>query len=124
MTAKPVIPTRLARQDVEDELTHYLVDEGSEQAALGFIVEIERAYARLSRHPNIGSPRYAFELDVPGLRSWPLDRYPHLISTLSARLISKSGACSTANVIFRRGWKATTVSFIDTHPRDPLRSDR
>jgi toxin ParE1/3/4 len=79
MTAKPVIPTRLARQDVEDELTHYVVDEGSEQAALGFIAEIEQAYKRLGKHPNIGSPRYAIELDIPGLRSWPLKRYPHLI---------------------------------------------
>ena len=79
MTAKPVIPTRLARQDVEDAVTHYLVDESSEQAALGFIAEIERAYARLSRHPSIGSSRYAYELDIPGLRSWPLGRYPHLI---------------------------------------------
>lgn len=43
MTGKPVIPTRMAQQDVEDELTHYLVDEGSEQAALGFIDEIEQA---------------------------------------------------------------------------------
>ncbi|MDR3095891.1 MAG: type II toxin-antitoxin system RelE/ParE family toxin [Paraburkholderia sp.] len=79
MTAKPVIPTRLARQDVEDELTYYLVDEGSEQAALGFIAEIEQAYARLAKHPNVGSPRFAYELDIPGLRSWPLDRYPHVI---------------------------------------------
>ena len=79
MTDKPVIPTRMAQQDVEDELTHYLVDEGSEQAALGFIDEIEQAYERLAKHPSIGSPRYAYELDIPGLRSWPLDRYPHLI---------------------------------------------
>jgi toxin ParE1/3/4 len=79
MTAKPVIPTRLARQDVEDELTHYLVDEGSERAALGFIAEIEQAYAHLAEHPNIGSPRYAYELDIPGLRSWSLHRYPHVI---------------------------------------------
>ena len=79
MRAKPVIPTRLARQDVEDEVTHYLVDEGSEQAALGFIAEIEQAYERLSKHANIGSPRYAYELGIPDLRSWPLDRYPHLI---------------------------------------------
>lgn len=79
MTVTPVIPTRLARQDVEDELNHYLVDEDSEQAALGFIAEIERAYRRLAKHPNIGSSRYAYELGIPGLRSWPLDRYPHLI---------------------------------------------
>ncbi|KWN79800.1 type II toxin-antitoxin system RelE/ParE family toxin [Burkholderia ubonensis] len=79
MKGKPVIPTQLAKQDVEDELTHYLVDEGSEQAASGFIDEIEIAYARLAQHPNIGSPRYGYELDIPGLRSWPLERYPHLI---------------------------------------------
>lgn len=85
MTAKPVIPTRLARQDVEDELTYYLVDEGSEQAALGFIAEIEHAYAHLAKHPNIGSPRYAYELDIPGLRSWPLDRYPHVIFYLERK---------------------------------------
>ena len=79
MTAKPVIPTRLAKQDVEDELTHYFVAEGSEKAALGFIAEIEQAYRHLAKHPNIGSPRYAYELDIPGLRSWSLDHYPHLI---------------------------------------------
>lgn len=79
MTARPVIPTRLAQQDVEDELTHYLLDEGSESAALGFIAEIEQAYSHLARHPSTGAPRYAYELDIPGLRSWPLDRYPHLV---------------------------------------------
>jgi toxin ParE1/3/4 len=79
MSAKSVIPTRLAERDVENEVTYYLVDEDSEQAALGFIAEIEKAYGRLAKHPHVGSPRYAYELDIPGLRSWPLDRYPHLI---------------------------------------------
>lgn len=79
MTAKPVIPRRLAKQDVEDAVTHYLVDEGSEEAALGFIADVELAYRRLSNHPNIGSPRYAYELSIPGLRSWPVHRYPHII---------------------------------------------
>lgn len=55
MTGKPVIPTRLAKQNVEDEVTHCLVDEGSDQAALGFIAEIEQAYERLAKHLNIGS---------------------------------------------------------------------
>jgi toxin ParE1/3/4 len=79
MSGKPIIPTRLARQDVESEVTHYLVDEGSEQAALGFIAQIEKAYGHLTRHPHVGSTRYAYELDIPGLRFWPLERYPHLI---------------------------------------------
>ncbi|KNH00578.1 hypothetical protein BRCH_01178c [Candidatus Burkholderia brachyanthoides] len=82
MSSKPVIPTRMAQQDVENEVTYYLVDKGSgsEQAALGFIAEIEKLYERLAKHPHVvGSPRYAYELDIPGLRSWPLERYPHLI---------------------------------------------
>lgn len=79
MSGKPVIPSRMAARDVENEVDHYLVDEGSEDAALGFIAEIEKAYGRLAKHPYLGSPRYAYELDIPGLRSWPLDHYPHLL---------------------------------------------
>lgn len=79
MSGKPVIPTRMAEQDVENEVSCYLVDKGSEQAALGFIAEIEKSYERLAKHPHVGSPRYAYELDIPGPRSWPLERYPHLI---------------------------------------------
>jgi toxin ParE1/3/4 len=39
----------------------------------------EDAYAFLSRHPGAGASRYAYELDIPGLRSWPLRRFPYLI---------------------------------------------
>jgi toxin ParE1/3/4 len=79
MTAKTVIRAHQATQDVENEVAHYLIDEGSEQAALGFIAEIEQTYMQIGLHSSIGSPRYAYELDVPGLRSWPLHRYPHLV---------------------------------------------
>ena len=79
MRSKPVIPSLDARQDVETEIDYYLVEEGSEQAALGFISEIEMAYTKLAKHPAMRSPRYAYELDLPGLRSWPLKRYPHLV---------------------------------------------
>jgi toxin ParE1/3/4 len=27
----------------------------------------------------MGSPRYAQELGLPGLRSWPLRTYPHIV---------------------------------------------
>ncbi|SAL62916.1 Plasmid stabilization system protein [Caballeronia arvi] len=79
MRSKPVIPTYRARQDVESEIDYYLLEEGSERAALGFIAAVEDAYLRLGRNPSVGSPRYAYELDLPGLRSWPLKRYPHLV---------------------------------------------
>ena len=78
MNAKPVVPRLRARQDIDEALAYYL-NEGSEHAALGFIDELERAYAHISLHPATGSSRYSHELDLPGLRSWGVRRFPHLI---------------------------------------------
>ena len=78
MSVKPVVPRERANLDVEEAVAYYL-NEGSEQAALGFIDALEQAYAHLSRHPATGSPRYAHELNLPGLRVWPLKRYSYLI---------------------------------------------
>lgn len=78
MKAKPVIPRALASQDVENAISYYL-SEDAEQAALGFIDALEKAYAHIGRHPSAGSPRYAHELDLPGLHCCQLKRYPHLV---------------------------------------------
>lgn len=78
MRTKPVIPRELANRDVDEAVAYYL-KEGSEAAALGFIDALEQAYSHIERHPASGSPRYAQELDLPGLRFWPLTRYPHLV---------------------------------------------
>lgn len=78
MTAKPVVPREQANRDVDDALAYYL-SEGAESAALGLIDALEKAYARISRRPAAGSPRYAHELNLPGVRLWPLARYPYLV---------------------------------------------
>lgn len=78
MKTKPVIPRALANQDVDEAIDDYL-SEGAQQAALGFIEALEKAYAHLSRHPATGSPRYSHELNLPGLRFWPLARFPYLV---------------------------------------------
>lgn len=78
MKAKPVIPRARAHQDVEEAINHYL-SEQAEQAALGFVDALEKAYAQLARHPDSGSPRHAHELGLPGLRCLQLKRYPYLI---------------------------------------------
>jgi toxin ParE1/3/4 len=75
---KPVIPRRQANQDVEEAVAFYLQEAG-EAVALGFIDALEQAYAHMARHPATGSPRYAHELDLPGLRTWPLRRHPYLV---------------------------------------------
>lgn len=78
MKSKPVIPRERANRDVDEAIGHYL-SEGATQAALGFIAALEQAYGHIGRHPAAGSPRYAHELDLPGLCSWPLKRYPHIV---------------------------------------------
>jgi len=76
--SKPVIPRELANRDIDEAIAYYL-SEGADKAALNFIDALEQAYAHIGRHPASGSPRYAHELNLPGLRFWPLTRYPHLI---------------------------------------------
>jgi toxin ParE1/3/4 len=76
--AKPVIPREQANRDVEDVIAYYLSND-AEQAALGFIDALQLAYAHIGRHPATGSPRYGHELNLSGLRTWQLARYPYLI---------------------------------------------
>jgi toxin ParE1/3/4 len=67
-----------ADQDVHEAIDHYL-GEGAELAALMFIDALEQALQHIVRHPATGSPRYAHELDLPGLRCWQVKGYPHLV---------------------------------------------
>jgi toxin ParE1/3/4 len=78
VTTKPIVPRELANRDVEQAISYYL-SEASDQVALGFVNALERAYQHIGRHPASGSSRYAVELNLPGLRSWPLRRFPHLV---------------------------------------------
>lgn len=65
-------------RDVDETISYYLA-EGATQAALRLVDALEHAYKHLARHPASGSQRYALELNLPGLRFWPLPRYPYLV---------------------------------------------
>ena len=78
MKAKAVVPREQANRDVDDAVAFYLT-ETTETSALGFIDALEQAYTHIGRHPASGSPRYAHELNLPGLRSWSLAHYPYLV---------------------------------------------
>jgi toxin ParE1/3/4 len=78
MSAKQVVPREAAHQDVETALEHYLKEAGS-AVAMNFIDQLEKAYVHIARHPATGSPRYAQELNLPGLRSWAVTGFPHLV---------------------------------------------
>jgi toxin ParE1/3/4 len=74
----PVIPRRLATQDVRDATAHYAA-EADPATARRFIDAVEQAFTLIARQPGIGSPRYSVELDLPGLRARPVEQFPYLI---------------------------------------------
>lgn len=78
MKSKPVVPREQASRDIDEAIAYYLGEDAG-PAALGFIDALEQAYSHISRHPATGSPRYAHELNLPGLRCWALARYPHRV---------------------------------------------
>lgn len=78
MRTKPVVLRRRADQDIQDGVAFYL-EAGGEMSALGFLGALEKAMRHLGRFPSTGSDRYAHELDLPGLRSWPVPHYPWLV---------------------------------------------
>ena len=78
MNSKPVVLRDRARSDIEDAVEYYLGDAGSE-VALSFIDEVEDALRTIGNQPGVGSPRFAHELGVPGLRSRSAGRFPYLI---------------------------------------------
>jgi toxin ParE1/3/4 len=75
---KPAVLRERADQDVQEAIDYYLA-EGAQQAASGFVDALEQALRHMELHPASGSPRYGQELDLPGLRSWQLKGYPHLV---------------------------------------------
>jgi len=81
---KPLIPRALATQDVEQAIEYYL-EEQAVDAALEFIDALERAYDHIARYPASGSPRLGHELDLPDLRSWPLNTFPYLVFYLEGQ---------------------------------------
>lgn len=83
MSAKPVVLRELAKQDIDGAVRHYLPEQGK-QSALGFIDALEQALAYIGRQPASGSPRYAHELDLPGLRSWMIRSYPYIVFYVEA----------------------------------------
>jgi toxin ParE1/3/4 len=75
------VPAQLraaAERDVEDALVYYR-DEAGPQIALDFLDALEAAVTHLCQYPLSGSLRFAFELEIPDLRSWTLQRFPYLV---------------------------------------------
>jgi toxin ParE1/3/4 len=76
--AKAVQLRRVAADDIDASLEYYLHEAGAD-VARRFISAVERAFASIGRTPRSGSLRFAYELEIPDLRCWPLSRFPYLV---------------------------------------------
>jgi toxin ParE1/3/4 len=75
---KPIIRRSRADRDIQEAVDHYLRD-ANESIALAFIDAVEKSFQHVGLRPATGSTRYGHELDVPGLRCWPVKGYPYLV---------------------------------------------
>ena len=78
MTDKPAALRERARRDIDEAVRHYQIEAGA-KVARNFILALEYAVKRIREQPAAGSPRYATELDIPGLRIRALQKFPHLV---------------------------------------------
>ncbi len=75
---KPIVLREVAQRDVRAAVDHYLGEAGPD-IALSFIDALQSAYQAIAAHPALGSPRYASELALPGLRSLATKGFPYLV---------------------------------------------
>jgi toxin ParE1/3/4 len=74
----PVVLHGRAIRDVDTAVDYY-VAYGSPLAAERFIDALENAYRHIAEYTASGSLRIAHELQLSGLRSWPLFGFPYLV---------------------------------------------
>ena len=78
MSGTPVVLRERARRDVDAAVEYYLSEAGAE-GALAFIDALQDTFRQIDEHPATGSPRYAHELDIPGLRFRTVGKFPYLV---------------------------------------------
>ncbi|RZT91980.1 type II toxin-antitoxin system RelE/ParE family toxin [Rivibacter subsaxonicus] len=75
---KRVVLRREAVRSIDDAVDHYLQEAGA-AVALKFVAALEEAWRHLRDFPSTGALRYGAELTIPGLRFWPLNKFPYLV---------------------------------------------
>jgi len=68
----------VAAADIDSAIAHYRETAGPD-VAVRFVDEFENAISLLIRYPLTGSLRFAYELEIPELRSWSLKKFPYMI---------------------------------------------
>jgi len=74
---KPIVRRARADDDILRAIDDFVAN--APEVALPFVEAVEEAYRHIQKHPGSGFPRYAHELDLPGLRFWVCNRFPYLV---------------------------------------------
>jgi len=80
---KPIRLRALAATDLGDAASYYRDNAGG-QTALDFVDEVQAAFGLISSGPGIASLRYSYDLDIPGLRAFPIERFDHAVFYVEA----------------------------------------
>ncbi|WP_420624024.1 type II toxin-antitoxin system RelE/ParE family toxin [Candidatus Poriferisodalis sp.] len=75
---KPVDVGRRCLSDIESAADYYLT-HGGDAVADEFLTAVEDALDYIGDNPQAGSLRWSYELGLPEVRHWPLDRFAYLI---------------------------------------------
>ncbi len=78
MSTRPVVLRGRARRDFDNAVEHYL-EEAGPVLAEDFTDAVEETLRHVGESPATGSPRYARELDIPGLRFRMTGKFPYLV---------------------------------------------
>ena len=68
---------RRAMRDLADARAYY--QQEAPHMVSEFAATLDAEFLHLRQHANTGSPRYGLQLGIPGLRSWPVRKFPHII---------------------------------------------
>ncbi len=72
-----ILPSPRARKDIIDHYTY--MGLSNESAAERFIDAVDRTFARLAEHPDIGSTRLWRDPALHGIRAWPVTDFGRYI---------------------------------------------
>lgn len=78
MTVKRLVLLPLADHDIEESIGYYQL-QGGQALADRWAEALDAGLRHVTRYSGSGSQRYVDMLGLPGLRFWPIKRFPHLI---------------------------------------------
>jgi toxin ParE1/3/4 len=78
LNAKRVVLREAAERDIESATAFY-VRRAGRPVGVRFLNEVDRSLTSIGASPSIGSPHYAHQLGLAGLRARLLRRFPFLI---------------------------------------------